>query len=110
MSSYVPIVLTPPPLVRTSLIDAPLALNQSRVAEHVLRKIHHISIEIAELQFLNDLFYQNISIYPAKFPNDLFVTAQTAFHHRTFRFITAHFVHHCTFKQALKSGLVFYRD
>src|SRR6218665_1242152 len=30
-----------------------------------------------------------------------FVTAQTAFHHCTFSFITAHFVHHCTLKQAL---------
>jgi len=40
-------------------------------------------------------------IYPGKFTNDLFVTAQTAFHHSTSRFITAHFVHHCTLKQAL---------
>jgi len=40
----------------------------------------HISIAKAGLQFLNDLFYQKISISPAKFPNDLFifVTAQTA--------------------------------
>src|SRR6218665_2917446 len=30
-----------------------------------------------------------------------FVTAQPAFHHCKFRFITAHFVHHCTLKQAL---------
>jgi len=29
------------------------------------------------------------------------VTAQTACHHFTFRFTTAHFVHHCTLKQAL---------
>jgi len=31
-----------------------------------------------------------------------FVTAQcTAFHHGTFRFIAARFVHHCMLKQAL---------
>src|SRR6218665_3927935 len=30
-----------------------------------------------------------------------FITAQTAFHHCTFSFTTAHFVHHCTLKQAL---------
>src|SRR6218665_3243877 len=30
-----------------------------------------------------------------------FFTAQTAFHHCTCSFITAHFVHHCTLKQAL---------
>jgi len=30
-----------------------------------------------------------------------FVTAQAAFHHCAFRVITAHFVHHCTLKQAL---------
>src|SRR6218665_2600884 len=33
-----------------------------------------------------------------------FITAQTAFHHCTFSFITAHFVHHCTLKQALFSS------
>src|SRR6218665_3248049 len=64
----------------------------------------NISIAKAGLQFLNDLFYQKISIYPAKFSNDFFVTAQTAFHHCIFRFITAHFVHHCTLKQALLFG------
>jgi len=31
----------------------------------------------------------------------LFVTAQTAFRHCTLRLITAHFVYHCTVKQAL---------
>ena len=56
----------------------------------------HISIAKTGLQFLNDHFYQKILIYPAKFPKDLF-----AFHHCTFRFITAHFVHHCTLNQAL---------
>ena len=30
-----------------------------------------------------------------------FITAQRAFHHCTFSFITAHFVPHCTLKQAL---------
>ena len=64
----------------------------------------HISIAKAGLHFLNDHFYQKMSIYPAKFLNDFFVTAQTAFHHCTFRFITAHFVHHCTLKQALLFG------
>src|SRR6218665_2211332 len=51
-------------------------------------------------------FLQKNSIYPAKFPNDLFVTAQTAFHYCTFRFITSHFVHHCTLKQALRMKVV----
>ena len=31
----------------------------------------------------------------------LFITSKTAFHHCTFSFITAHFVHHCTLKHAL---------
>jgi len=30
------------------------------------------------------------------------ITAQTAFHRCTFQVITAHFVHHCTSKQALE--------
>jgi len=30
-----------------------------------------------------------------------FIAAKTAFHHCTLLFITAHFVHHCTLKQAL---------
>jgi len=61
-------------------------------------------------------FKKRISIYSAKFPNDLFsffsftpmnatgqtiITAQTAFHHCTFQVITPHFVHHCTLKEAL---------
>jgi len=29
------------------------------------------------------------------------IAAKTAFHHRTFQFITTHFVHHCRLKQAL---------
>src|SRR6218665_2607237 len=44
-------------------------------------------------KFLNDLYLKK-SVYPAKFSNDPFITAQTAFHHCTFQFITAHFVHH----------------
>src|SRR6218665_2211724 len=68
-------------------------------AELVLRKIHHCTFRTQNLD--SKFFYPKISIYPAKFPNDFFVTAQTAFHHCTFRFITAHFVHHCTLKQAL---------
>ena len=78
----------------------------------------HISIAKAGLQFLNDLFYQKIPIYPAKFPNDLFLSVHKqpfinahldsllhiSIHRCTFRFITAHFdsslhisIHHCTF-------------
>src|SRR6218665_2760486 len=64
-------------------------------SEHVLRKIHH------GLKFLNDLFTQNFLFIQRNFRMTFFVTAQTAFHHCTFRFITAHFVHHCTLKQAL---------
>src|SRR6218665_2241839 len=41
-----------------------------------------------------------LSIQP-NFRMTFFVTAQTAFHHCTFRFVTAHCVHHCTLKQAL---------
>ena len=52
----------------------------------------HISIvKSAGLQFLNDLFYQNISIYPAKFSNDLFC-------HCTNSLSSLHIlIHHCTF-------------
>src|SRR6218665_2342913 len=35
------------------------------------------------------------------FISSRFITAKAAFHHCTFSFITAHFVHHCTLKQAL---------
>jgi len=62
------------------------------------------SLHISNAKVGLQIFYPKISIYPAKFPNDFFVTAQTAFHHCTFRFITAHFVHHCTLKQALLFG------
>jgi len=31
----------------------------------------------------------------------IFITAKTPFHHCTFLFITAHFVHHCTFCASL---------
>jgi len=43
-------------------------------AEHVLRKIHHCTFRPQKLDsnFLMTFFYQNISIYPAKFPNNLF--------------------------------------
>jgi len=36
-------------------------------------------------------FYTQISIFPAKFSSDFFITAQTAFHHCIFQVITAHF-------------------
>jgi len=45
----------------------------------------HISIAKAGLQFLNDLFYQQISIYTAKFPNNHFLSLHKQ------PFITAHF-------------------
>ena len=51
---------------------------------------------------MNDLFYQQNSIYTAKFPNDLSLSLDKQ------PFITAHFEsslnissHHCTLKQAL---------
>jgi len=59
----------------------------------------HISIAKAGLQFLKGPFYQKQFLFIQ--PN---FTPQTAFHHCTFRFITAHFVNHCTLKQALERG------
>jgi len=54
-------------------------------------------------KFLNELpsFTQNflLSSQISQWPS--FITAQTAFHHCTFQFITVHFVHHYTLKQAL---------
>jgi len=52
---------------------------------------------ISERPLLPNNFYLSSQISEWPF----LVTAQTAFHHCTFRFITAHFVHHCTLKQAL---------
>ena len=34
-----------------------------------------------------------------------FITTKTAFHHCTFQFITAHFMNHCTLKQALAHSI-----
>jgi len=65
----------------------------------------HISIAKAGLQFLNDLFNKIFQFIQPNFRMTFFVTAQTAFHHCTFRFITAHFVHRCTLKQALGQGI-----
>src|SRR6218665_2163178 len=57
-----------------------------------------ISIAKAELQFLNDLFYQQISIYPAKFPNNLIchcTNSLSSFH-------KVHIsIHHCIFYASL---------
>jgi|SRR6218665_361503 len=50
----------------------------------------HISIAKARLQFMNDLFYKKILFIQPNLRMTLFVAAQTAFHHCTFRFITAH--------------------
>ena len=49
-------------------------------------------------------YYPNsnvIIILHTPFISAYFITAQTAFHKCTFSFITAHFVNHCTLKQAL---------
>src|SRR6218665_1816601 len=55
----------------------------------------HISIAKAGLQFLNDLFYQQISLYPAKFPNGLFC-------HCTNSLSSLHIsIHHFTFCASL---------
>jgi len=70
----------------------------------------HISIETAGLQFLNDFFTKKFIFNQPNFRMTLFVTAQTAFHHCTFRFFTAHFVHHCTVKQALVAPSVLGSD
>jgi len=45
---------------------------------------------------LNENFYLSSHILTI-------TNAQTAFHHCTFQVITAHVVHHCTLKQALRS-------
>ena len=52
---------------------------------------------------------QKISIIQPNFRMTFFVTEQTAFHHCTFQFITAHFVHHCTLKEALGEAQVFFK-
>jgi len=55
----------------------------------------HIYIEKAGLQFLNEPSCPKNSIYPAKFPNDLFC-------HFTNSLSSLHIsIHHCTLKQAL---------
>src|SRR6218665_1290597 len=41
-------------------------------------------------------------ILDTPFISSYFINAQTAFHHCTFSFITAHLVHHCTLKQVLR--------
>ena len=66
----------------------------------------HISNAKVVLQFLNDLFTHKFLCIQPNFRITFFVTAQTAFHHCTFRFITGHCVHHCTLKQALLLVLV----
>jgi len=77
------------------------------------------SLHISSAKFMNVLIYPKNSIYPAKFPNDLYqsfspyecqllvrplehtdhYSAQTAILH--YSVIIVHFVHHCTLKQAL---------
>ena len=57
--------------------------------------IHSSKILMTFLGLFLDLF----PTVPPRHP--LFITAKTAFHHCTFSFITAHFVHHCTLKHAL---------
>ena len=82
--------------------------------EHVLRKIHHCTFRSQKWTPLSERpFYQKICNLSIKFlfiqenfRMIFFVTVQTSFHHCTFRFITAHFVHHCTLKQALRSDTV----
>ena len=45
------------------------------------------------------------SLDPYTYDNN-YITAQTAFHHCTFQVITAHFVHHCMLKQALRASII----
>src|SRR6218665_1091731 len=65
----------------------------------------HISMVKAGLQFMKNLFTKTFLFTQPNFRMTFFVTAQTAFLHCTFRFITARFVHHCTLKQALTQTL-----
>src|SRR6218665_506051 len=91
------IVIGRPLLVERSV---PLGLSLLRACFKENSSLH-ISIAKAGLQFLNYLFNEKILFIQPNFRMTFFVTAQTAFHNCTFRFITAHFVHHCTLKQAL---------
>ena len=72
-------------------------------SEHVLRKIHHCTFRSQKLDsnFWMTFFTEICLFTQANFRLTFFVTAQTAFYRCTFRFITAHFVHPCTLKQAL---------
>ena len=56
-------------------------------------------------------FYPILRFYTWLSTLTQFITAKTAFHHCTFSFITAHFVHHCTLKQAMQVmvGLIIIR-
>jgi len=65
--------------------------------------IHTLGYIHAVFPFLHLPFYSRNSKYyilHTPFISSYFITAQTAFHHTTFSFIDAHFVHHCTLKQA----------
>ena len=65
--------------------------------EHVLRKIHHGTFRSQKLDsnFQTTIFTKKISIYPAKFPNDLFCHCPNSL-------LSLHIsIHHCTFCASL---------
>jgi len=90
-----------------------LKLIYSLASEHVLRKIHHCTFrarklekinlprKISEWAFLSHLHLNFYLFSRISATGQPFITAQTAFHHCTFQVITAHFVRHCTLKQAM---------
>src|SRR6218665_3093003 len=70
----------------------------SRNSSYCIHHLFRLNSSLHKQPFITAHFRSSLHI--------LFITAQTAFHHCTFSFITAHFVHHCTLKQALGPGSI----
>src|SRR6218665_1399571 len=99
------------------------------VCQRMVKKIHHCTFRLKD--FIHDFFYpkscEKGSFHPSKILMTFFNSSNTnsgilllfsnfpphhtlflylfVFHHCTFSFITAHFVHQCTLKQALTTTL-----
>jgi len=99
-------------LLKYILIIYEAQVKKCLAPEHVLRKIHDCTFRPKD--FLPDFFDPNspenspliFPFHPSKMlmtifsPHPIFITAKTLFHHCTFSFLTAHFVHRCTLKHA----------
>jgi len=76
-------------------------------ADHVLRKIHHcvhissVKVAVFLAKFLNNISTK-ISIYPTKFPNDLFLVIRTKF---SIELHTIAYFRHWTDDYYCKNGL-----